>query len=76
MTTYISLLNSSLLTSKNTADRIGIADQTLRVSRKTGLLLGASAPKHIKMGRIVRYRAEELENWLAQFEAEAEKEGM
>ena len=69
-------MNNKLLTSIESASRFGIADTTLRISRTTGKLFGVDAPKHIKLGRTVRYRPEELDNWLAQFEAEVEKEGM
>jgi hypothetical protein len=40
---------------------------TLRHSRVTGLLWGVPAPKHIKAGRRVLYRYEELDRWLGQF---------
>ena len=69
-------MNNTLQTSIEAANRFGIADTTLRISRTTGKLFGVDAPKHIKLGRTVRYRPEELESWLAQFEAQAEKEGV
>lgn len=72
MSTY----SKTLLTSKEAAHRFGIADITLRTSRTTGKLFGVDAPKHIKLGRTIRYRAEELEAWLGQMEADTYKEGM
>jgi predicted DNA-binding transcriptional regulator AlpA len=65
-----------LLTSIEFSTKLNISENVLRQSRRTGTLLGATAPKFLKLGRSIRYRPEEVENWLAQFEAEAEKEGM
>lgn len=65
-----------LLSSIEFAQKLNISDNLLRQSRSSGLLFGVSSPKFLKLGRSIRYRPEEVENWLAQFEAEAEKEGM
>lgn len=61
-----------LLTSKEFARELNISDQAVRHSRLTGTLIGAPAPKFLKIGRTVRYRPEEVENWLSRFETEKE----
>jgi hypothetical protein len=67
---------NQLITSREAAALLNIADTTLRISRTTGKLFGVATPKYIKLGRNVRYKRETLDHWFAQFEAEAEKEGM
>ena len=64
-------LNSSTATAK----ALGIADVTLRRSRSTGYLFGVKAPKHIKLGSTIRYRAEDIISWVMQNECE-EMEGL
>lgn len=65
-----------LLTSAEFSKKLNLSEHAVRQSRRTGTLLGATAPNFLKLGRTVRYRPEEVENWLAQFEAESEREGM
>lgn len=65
-----------LLTPLEFAEKFKISVSILRQSRASGSLFGVPSPKHIKIGRNIRYRQEEADNWLAQFEAESEKEGM
>lgn len=65
-----------LLTSAEFSKQLNLSEHAVRQSRRTGTLLGAAAPNFLKLGRSIRYRPEEIENWLAQFEVEAEKEGM
>ena len=53
------------LTSKEAAERIGIAESYLRQCRMTGTIGGGHpAPPHRKMGRSVRYELSELEAWM------------
>lgn len=53
-----------LLTSKEAAHELKIHENTLRRSRITGVLLGNDAPPYIKIGSSVRYRQNELEQWV------------
>lgn len=57
---------TNLLKSKQAAQFLGINDEVLRKSRSTGFLFGLPAPKHIKLGRLVRYDAETLDTWTKQ----------
>lgn len=60
----------TLLTTRQAAgmitDRlIRVTEGTLRVSRSRGRLLGQSAPTWVRIGRSVRYRRRDLDQWLA-----------
>ena len=46
---------------------LGVSPVTMKISRSTGVLLGAAAPKFLKMGRVVRYEAPILRDWIRQF---------
>lgn len=61
-----------LLSSIEFAQKLKVSESLLRQSRSSGLLFGVPSPKYLKLGRSIRYRPEEVESWLAQFEAEAE----
>tara|TARA_R110002050_G_scaffold216254_2_gene352360 strand:+ start:1164 stop:1430 length:267 start_codon:yes stop_codon:yes gene_type:complete len=67
---------NQLITSKEAAVLLDIADTTLRISRTTGKLFGVATPDYIKLGRNVRYKRETLEQWFAQFEADTCREGI
>lgn len=49
------------------AQYLAVAVGTLRKSRHTGTLLGHPTPRYLKIGRTVRYRQEDLDEWLNQF---------
>ena len=53
-----------LLTTADLAQQLRIAEVTIKLSRKTGILLGVRAPQHVKIGRLVRYRSEDITEWL------------
>lgn len=55
------------LSSNNAANFLGYSDNTLRNSRCTGTIAGVDAPKHIKLGKSVRYSIDDLNEWLIQF---------
>jgi len=57
-----------LLSSSDAARLIGIAEITIKKSRRSGTLLGKPAPVFLKMGRVVRYEAGAIQQWLAQFQ--------
>lgn len=44
---------------------IPVAPATARKSRCTGILLGQPAPKFIRRGRSIRYRLQDVRDWLA-----------
>jgi len=48
-----------LLSTKEVADAIGIASETVRHWRQTG-----RGPTVVRVGRYVRYRPEDVESWL------------
>lgn len=53
-----------LLTTEELAFLLGLATVTIKNSRKSELLLGRSPPPHIKVGRLVRYRREDVFAWV------------
>lgn len=55
-----------LLSSKDAAAYLSVSDSTLRKSRVYGTLCGLTAPHHFKMGTIVRYDRDQLDEWLSQ----------
>ncbi|CAM4016047.1 DNA-binding protein [Vreelandella rituensis] len=59
------------LAERQAAEYLGFAPATLRQSRHTGKLAGVCAPKHIKLGRSVRYYASDLDTWLKSTEVSA-----
>lgn len=61
-------LGNRVLTEREAADFLGLKPATLRQSRWTGQLAGVKAPSFIRMGRNIRYRTEDLDAWLDQFE--------
>ncbi len=50
--------------SKETAKILDCSDDTIRKARSTGFLFGVTAPRHIKIGYTVKYRLEDLVEWL------------
>jgi predicted DNA-binding transcriptional regulator AlpA len=58
---------SKLLTSKELAEKLSVSNQFIALSRTTGQLMGIEAPKHLKMGRTVRYEESTIEEWLNNF---------
>lgn len=62
---------SYLNTTKQFQAFLGLKDDhAIRHSRSTGYLLGKPAPKHIKIGRNIRYKKEDILEWLSQFQTE------
>jgi predicted DNA-binding transcriptional regulator AlpA len=61
-------VNMKLLTEKEVAERIGLSVNTIRQSRANNRLCGRLPPKYIKLGgspqSAVRYREDDLENWI------------
>lgn len=55
---------SNLMTSKEAAEYLGYSHQTMDLSRHRGTLAGTKAPEHIKIGRTIRYKREDLDNWV------------
>lgn len=53
------------LSSKEAAEYLGYADKSLRQSRVKGKLAGITTPPYYKVGHRVRYKAVDLDNWLA-----------
>jgi hypothetical protein len=66
-----------LFTSHEAAYYLAAPENSLRLSRtqgeRGGLLLGVPAPNFLKIGRSVRYKKEDLDNWLEQFAQEEVK---
>ena len=57
---------SLLLTDSQAASYIGLSAAFLRKGRCTGVLGCATPPpRHLKIGRAVRYRQDDLDTWLA-----------
>lgn len=59
-----------ILKSKEFANLIGIHEDNVRKSRSTGYLLGRKAPAHLKLGRSIRYKREDILNWIDQARVE------
>jgi excisionase family DNA binding protein len=51
----------TLLTQREAASVLRLSERTLERMRTSGL----NAPKFVKMGRVVRYRVSDLEEWIA-----------
>ena len=58
--------NTYLITPKDLAERLGITDRCLRERRATG----RSLPKYVRVGRFIRYRPKDVEDWINSLEAE------
>jgi excisionase family DNA binding protein len=54
----------SYLTTIELAEQLRISEVTLRQSRVTGKLLGSKAPRHLKLGRQVRYLKSDVDQWI------------
>ncbi|SFE15971.1 hypothetical protein SAMN04487869_1042 [Marinobacter sp. DSM 26671] len=61
-------LHSKKLNTRDAALVLGCSPNTLRLSRHTGTLFGRPTPAYLKLGRLVRYEEERLQQWLAQFD--------
>lgn len=55
---------AKLLTSKDLADILCVSSQYVNESRVSGFLMGYKAPKHLKMGRTVRYEESTVNEWI------------
>ena len=60
--------NDILLSTKEAAQYIGLQAATLRNARSLGRLAGVEPPAYRKIGSVVRYEKDALDEWLAQFE--------
>ena len=58
--------NTYLITPKDLAERLGISDRCLRERRA----MGRSLPKYVRVGRFIRYRPKDVEEWINSLEAE------
>ena len=58
--------NTYLITPKDLAERLGITDRCLRERRA----LGRSLPKYVRVGRFIRYRPKDVEEWINSLAAE------
>jgi hypothetical protein len=56
--------SSLLLTTEDVAYELRISPVTVKMSRCSGVLLGYPAPPFIKLGRCIRYRRNDLSDWL------------
>ena len=56
-----------LLDTHQSAKELGLASNTLRASRTSGVLCGVPAPVYRKLGRKVAYERVILDEWLDQF---------
>lgn len=56
-----------MMTSKEAADYLGYAENTLREARVRGNLAGVEAPPYVKMGRKIHYDKTDLDAWKSQF---------
>ena len=54
-------MDEKLLNTKELASYLGVAVSTLLLYRAEG-----TGPRYIKMGRLVRYRVDDVEAWLAE----------
>lgn len=55
------------LSNEEAAIYIGFKPSTLRLSRHTGTLAGVDTPEYLKIGKVVRYDVQDLDQWLSQF---------
>ena len=62
-----------LNTDQETAKYLNVSYVALRQSRATGKLLGVPAPKHLKIGRTIRYKDIEIEAWIASLDSVTEE---
>ncbi len=53
-------MSEKLLTTKEAADRLGLSKSTLDKARLTG-----DGPPFAKMGAAIRYRPQDLDDWVA-----------
>lgn len=53
------------LSERQAADYLGFSRHTLRQSRWSGRLAGVEPPRHLKLGRSVRYEMDALDAWMA-----------
>lgn len=58
------MIDSQLLTTKEAAEYLRYSEYTLRRARVDGTLSGKKQPKFTKMGKAVRYRKSDLDNWV------------
>lgn len=60
-----------LLNNTEAADYLRLSPRTLNNSRYTGLLAGVKAPPYRKIGKVVRYEQNALDEWLEQFDSQS-----
>lgn len=53
-----------LFSTREAAEFLSCSHHTLNQSRCTGTLLGVESPKHLKIGHAVRYKEEDLHEWI------------
>lgn len=59
-------LEVTLLTEKVAAAYISVSPSVLKLSRHTGYLFkGVDAPRHIRLGRAIRYSKQSLDLWVS-----------
>jgi predicted DNA-binding transcriptional regulator AlpA len=66
-------LLKKLNTDQETAAYLNVSYVALRQSRSTGKLLGVPAPKHLKIGRSIRYKDIDIEAWIAGLDSVTEE---
>lgn len=60
-----------LLDDRATALALGLSSFTVKKSRSTGTLLGRPTIPFLKMGKSIKYRQEDVQAWLSQFDTYA-----
>lgn len=61
------VISKSLLSNLEAADYLSLSFRTLNNSRHTGILCGRKAPAYLKIGKTIRYKKQNLDEWLTQF---------
>ena len=60
---------TTIYNTRDAAKYLTISKDILHHSRKSGILLGRTAPAHIALGtRSIRYRIDDLEKWVGEAE--------
>lgn len=63
---------ADLITEADAAEYLGFKPATLRQARWKGELAGIKPPKHVNLGRLVRYRTADLDQWVDEAISEGE----
>ena len=64
---YLQLPDDHLLNNSDAAIFLSCKASTLKQSRCNGSLFGVPAPKHISLGRNIRYKMQDLREFIDQF---------